>query len=306
MTNYLRYYVYGVSVRAMSTVLLIVGVVLLLIAVFAAVYGRRQHRRSALIKDTETSNVRDIKKEGTVELKGTVRGDNLFTSPIKGDESVLSAWEVEEWDETGDSGMWKTCATGIYSTPFELDDGTGRVYVDVGDYVNDASTGTGIDDIQVGPIDVDRFLSNGVTVDNVLAALKRFSVEISIPPDTEPPERIAEFVQGEAGVGAQTGSITNVLDFGNKHGERRYYEGTLSPGDDIYLLGQARAAENATHPLKPEDVVVTASDNNQFVISDKSEDELTESFSQYKYAYAGAIAAAAASIAALAIGAGVV
>ena len=288
----------------MSSFLLIVGVVLLLVAGFAAVHGRRQHRRSALVAGTETTAIRDIKEEGIVELKGTIRADDPFDSPIQGEQSTLSAWEVEEWDERGDSEMWETRAAGVYTTPFELDDGTGRVRVDIGDYVSDPSSGTGIDEIQVGAIDIDRFLSNGVTVDNVLAALESFSVETSVPPDAEPPERIEEFVQAEAGVATQTDSITNILDFGNKHGERRYYEGTLGPSDDIYLLGQVRAAQDATYPLKPEDVVVTVPDSGQLIISDKSEDELVDSFSQYKYAYGGAIAAAGAGLVAIAIGAG--
>ena len=289
----------------MSTFLLVAGIVLLIIAGFAAVYGRRQHRRSALVETTETTDVRDIKAEGVVELKGTIRADEPFDSPIKGKQSALSAWEVEEWDERGDSEMWETRATGVHTTPFELDDGTGRVRVNIGDYVSDPSSGTGIDEIQVGPIDVDRFLSNGVTVDNVLAAIEGFSVETSVPPDAEPPERIKEFIQAEAGVTTQTDSITNILDFGNKHGERRYYEGTLSPSDDIYLIGQVRAAEDATYPLKPEDVVVTVPDSNQLIISDKSEKELVDSFSQYKYAYIVAILTAVTGLAALVAGSGI-
>lgn len=287
----------------MSLVLLVAGVVLFIIAAFAAIYGRRQHRKRALVEDTETTDVRDIKDEGLVELKGTVRADDPTDSPIKGEKSTFSAWEVEEWDERGESEMWQTRATGIYAAPFELDDGTGRVRVDVGDHVSDASSGTGIDDIQVGAVDVDRLLSDGVAVDNIHAALDGFSVETSVSPDTDPPERIREFVQGEAAIGTQTDSITNVLDVGTQHGERRYYEGILGPSDDIYLLGQARATEDATHPLKPEDIVVRPPDNGQFIISDKSEAELTKSFGQYKYAYAGAVAAAVAGVVAIAVGA---
>jgi hypothetical protein len=290
----------------MTTILLVGSVVLLVTAVFAGVYGRRQHRRSAVVKDTETTAVRDIKSESLVELKGTIRTDDPFDSPIKGEKSTLSAWKVEEWDERGNSDMWETRAAGIYATPFELDDGTGRVCVDIGDHVTDPSSGTGVHEIQVGPVDVDRLISNGVTVDNVLAALNSFSVETSVPPDSEPPERIAEFVHGEAEVSPQTDSITNILDIGNKHGERRYYEGTLSPGDEIYLLGQPRTTEDATHPLKPEDVVITPPDDGQFIISDKSEAELVDSFDQYRYAYAVAVVAAIAGITALAVGAGIV
>jgi hypothetical protein len=287
----------------MTLVLFAAGAILFIIAVFAAIYGRRQHHKRALVEDTETTDVKDIKDEGLVELKGTVRADDTVDSPIKGEKSTLSAWEVEEWDERGESEMWQTRATGIYAAPFELDDGTGTVHVDVGDHVSDASSGTGIDDVQVGAIDVDRLLSDGVAVDNTHAALNGFSVETSVSPDADPPDRIREFVQGETAIGTQTDSITNVLDAGTQHGERRYYEGTLGPSDDIYLLGQARATEDATHPLKPEDIVISPSGDGQFIISDKSEAELMESFGEYKYAYAGAVAAAVAGVVAIAVGA---
>jgi hypothetical protein len=288
----------------MSLILLGGGGVLLLVAAFAAVYGRRQHRKHALVETTETTDVRDIRSEGLVELKGTVRADDPFDSPIAGEPCTVSAWEVEEWNEKGSSDMWETRASGVYATPFDLDDGTGRVRVDVGTHVDDTSTGTGIDEIQVGAVDVDRFLSNGVTVDDVLAPLDDFSVELSIPPDAEPPERIVSFVQGEGSVDTQTDSITNLVDMGNKHGERRYYEGTLGPGDDVYLLGTVRAAADATRPLKPEDVVVTPADD-QFIVSDRSEDELVDTFGQYTYAYAAAGVAAVAGVAAIVVGSGV-
>jgi hypothetical protein len=283
----------------------VVGIGLLLVGGFAAVYGRRQHRRRALVEATETTAIRDIKAEGTVELKGTIRASDPVESPITGEPSVMSAWEVEEWDETGDSEMWETLATGIHTRPFELDDGTGRVRVEIDEYLLDAPSGTGIDEIQLGPIDVDRLLSNGVTVDNVLAAIENFAVETTVPPGTEPPERIEEFVHTEPGLAPQTDPVSNVIDIGNEHGKRRYYEGTLGPGDDIYLLGEVRATESAPAPLQPDDVVVTVPEHGQMIVSDKSEEELADSLNQYKYAYVGAILAVAGGIAALALGTGI-
>ncbi|GGN12913.1 GIDE domain-containing protein [Halarchaeum nitratireducens] len=288
----------------MSALPIAVGVALLLVAAFAGVYGRRQHRRSALVRNTETTDVWDVREEGRVELKGTVRADEPFDSPIRGDPAVLSAWEVEEWDERGDSEMWETRAEGVYATPFALDDGTGRVTVDVGDHVDDVSSGTGVHEIQVGPIDVDRLAGVGVSADDVLAVLDDFAVGVSVPPDADPPERVADFVRGEAGLAEQRDSITNVLDFGTAHGERRYYEGVLAPDDDVYVLGHARATEGATHPLKPEDVVVTPRES--FIVSDMPESELADAFGTYRYAYVGAALAAVVGLGALAVGLGVV
>ncbi|GGM57467.1 hypothetical protein J2752_000998 [Halarchaeum rubridurum] len=290
----------------MSALPTVVGVALLLVAAFAGVYGRRQHRRHALVETTETTAVRDVREEGRVELKGTVRADEPFDSPIGGEPAVLSAWEVEEWDERGDSEMWETRAEGVYATPFALDDGTGTVTVDVGDHVEDVSSGTGIDEIQVGALDVDRLTDVGVSAGDVLAVLDDFAVGVSVPPDADPPARIADFVRNEAGLAEQTDSITNVVDLGTAHGERRYYEGTLSPGDDVYVLGHVRAAADATHPLKPEDVVVEPAAGESFIVSDKPEGELAADFATYRYAYAGAAVAALVGLGALAVGLGVV
>ncbi|QLC33192.1 hypothetical protein EFA46_002860 [Halarchaeum sp. CBA1220] len=290
----------------MSALPVSVGIALLAVAAFAGVYGRRQHRRSALVRTTETTDVRDVREEGRIELRGTVRAAEPFDSPIRGDPAALAAWEVEEWDERGNSEMWETRAEGVYAAPFALDDGTGRVTVDVGDHVSDVSSGTGIHEIQVGPIDVDRLTDVGVSADDVLAVLDDFAVGVSVPPDADPPERIADFVRGEAGLAEQSDSITNVLDFGTAHGERRYCEGVLAPGDDVYVLGHARTTEGATHPLKPEDVVVTPAEGESFIVSDKPASELVEAFGTYRYAYAGAALAAVAGVGALAVGLGVV
>lgn len=283
-----------------------IGAVLVIIAVGVAFIGRRHHRQHRAVTGTDTTDVRAIDSEGRVELKGTVRADDAFESPVTGAESVLAAWEVEEWDESRGSEMWETRASGVYATPFSLDDDTGSVRVDVGEHVEETGGGTGIHEIQLGALDVDRFLANGVAVDGVRCLFDRFAAQTTIPPDADPPERIAEFVADEDAVAEQSDAVTNVVDVGNAHGERRYYEGTLQPGDDVYLLGRARATENATHPLKPEDVVVEPPADGELLVSDESEAELVDELGQYKLVYAGAAALGVVGLAVGAFGAGVV
>lgn len=270
-----------------STFALFAGVVLLGIGGVVAWYGRGQHQRYRLVTETPTTEILNLREEGPVELEGEVTAEETFRSPIGDEEAVLSAWEIEEWDERGESGMWETRASGVYSRPFAVDDGTGEVRVEVEDHVKGEDDGHF--DVQAPGVDVDRKLSSGVSVDGVYCAFEDFPVEVTVPPDRDPPERIAEFVQGEAGVSEQTGSITNFLDAGNKHGERRYYEQTIQPGQEVYLLGEARAAPDATRPLKPEDVVVTQSeDDGHLIVSDQSEASLVEDLGRYRWAYAGA------------------
>ena len=142
-----------------------------------------------------------------------------------------------------------------------------------------------------------------MSVDDVLAALDDVSVETSVPPDGDPPERIAAFVQGESAVDPQTDSITNVVDLGTKHGERRHYEQTITPGQEVYLLGEASAVADATHPLGPDDVVVEPpSGDDPMILSDQSEEELASKLGRYRWAYAAAGVLGLAGIALLAHG----
>lgn len=287
-----------------STFALIAGLFSLLVAGVVGRYGWRQRRHRALVTETPTTAVRDLDEEGLVELEGEVAAAETFESPIGGDEAVLSAWEVEEWDERGESEMWETRATGVYATPFALDDGTGEVRVEVGDHVEGEDDG-GFD-VQVGALDVDRLLSTGVSVDDVFCSFERFPVATSVPPDAEPPERVAEFVRGEAGVSTQTDSITNVLDLGNAHGERRYYEATVEPGQEIYLLGEAQAVPDATYPLGPDDVVVRPpAGDGSLIVSDRSEEALVSELGQYRWAVGAAAVLGAVGVGLLLVGGGV-
>lgn len=267
---------------------LVVGVVVLGFASVVGRMGRRQHARQSLVAETETTEIRALDGEGLVEITGTVDAPAPFRSPIGGEEGVLAAWEIEEWDESGQTEMWETRATGVYAAPFAVTDGTDRVTVDVGDHVTGEDGGH--TEIELGPVDLDRWLSSGVSVDNVLCSLESFAVALTVPPDADPPERIAAFVRGESGVSTQTDSITNVVDIGTKHGERRYYEGVVEPGEEVYVLGEATAASDATYPLGPDDLVITppADDDGSLIVSDRSEADLVSELGNYEFAYAGA------------------
>lgn len=284
------------------------GLISLAIAAVVGGYGRRQQRRRALVAGTPTTEVRTLDGEGLVELKGEANAGETFRSPIRGDESVLSAWEIEEWDEGGETEMWETRATGVYAEPFTLDDGTGEVRVEVGDHVVGDPSGFQISDVQLGPIDLDQRFSSGVSVANVLCSFERFPVEMSVPPDADPPERIAEFIQGESGVSPQTDSVTNLVDAGTKHDERRYYEGTIEPGQEIYLLGKAETTADATHPLGPDDVVITPPENedDSLIVSDRTEEALVSELGRYRLAYAATAVLGIIGVGLLLVGGGVV
>lgn len=283
-----------------------VGLVTLGIAGLVGRLGWRQQRRHSLVAKTPTTDIRSIDDEGLVEIKGRVKCQEPLQSPISDQESVLAAWEIEEWDERGNTEMWETRASGVSANPFVIDDGTGEVQVEIDDRV--AGEDAGGTELSLGPIDFNRLVASGVTVDNVYCSFDRFPVETTVPPDAEPPERIAEFVEGESGVSEQTGSITNVVDIGTEHGERRYYEETIEPGQEIYLLGNAEATADATYPLGNDDVVITppADGDGSMIVSDQSEDALVSDLGSYKLAFGVAAAIGLVGLGFLVVGAGVV
>ena len=235
--------------------LVVVGVGLFasVVGLGACLTGWRKRKHHRLITETPTTDVRHIDSEGQVELAGEIDGTadgDGFVSPIgRADDTVLAAWEVEEWNESGDHSNWQTVGSGIDSTPFRLSDGTDQVRVAIED-----------------------------RDDDVIREWEEFPVVENVGVDDEPPEHIETF-EREHDLPEQSGSITNVVDVGKAHGDRRYSEQALGPGDGIYLLGYARAAEGATTPLHPDEAVVTPVDDGAFIVSDLTEDALTDRLS---------------------------
>lgn len=246
-----------------SNWLVVSGPVIIIFGLVAAGIGWHQRKQYQLIAGTPTTDIRNIDSEGLVELKGTISGSadgSGFVSPIgQTDETVFAAWLVQEWNEhTPNSGSnWKLLASGTDSETFHLDDGTDQVRVVVEDHPTVTQK---IEDPVIEEVDV----------------------------ESETPAHIEEFVQETPDLSEQSGSITNRVDVGNAHGDRKYTEWTLGLGDEIYILGHVHAAEGATTPLHPEDAIVRLTDGEKSILSDMSEEELTlRGGTSYRLAFAG-------------------
>lgn len=256
----------------------IFGAVFVAFGAGLSTYGRRRRTYYRLLADTPRTDVRQIDEPGLVELSGEVvpaddvaDGSVPFDAPLSGTaETVVAGWRVEEWSETGDRSRWKTLASGVDTVPFVLDDGTGRVLVDPGSRAERGGLlgrirdlGELQDSVEVGDTTVDF---------RTLPTVREIGAQEDTPPD------IRAFVDEKPSLSQQTGSFTNVVDIGNAHGDRRYREATITVGDEVYLLGPARAREGArsTARLHPEDAVVAPApdDEDPFVLSERSEAEI--------------------------------
>lgn len=240
------------------------GIVLCVISLMTTKKGWEHRTMYNLVADEPVIAVRDIKREGSVELEGTISssdGDG-FVSPIgQREETVLAAWKVERWDEIGENSpsQWRTVATGIDAEPFYLTDDTDRVRVE---------------------IDADDDVNWQFDVEPVV-------VDIGVK--EELPANIESFVD-DHGLTERSNlgsDIANIANIGRSHGDRRYTEWTFGADNDIYLNGQIHATERATEPLHPEDAIVSPVDREEFFISDRSAAEMADqSGSKYRLWFA--------------------
>ncbi len=228
--------------------------------------GWKRRRVYAAMADLDPTPVREVASPGTVEIEGTARpGDGLVEAPMTGREAVAVAWTVEEWDERGDTSHWREVARGVEVAPFAVDDGTGAIDVDPVSRSDAAGKWTQTTGVTA---------SDGVRMDDVLLEFEAFDVQAELAPDEEVPDRLAD-LHAEHGLYEDTGSITNAVDVGRKHGRRRYKEAIVAPGDDAYVLGRAEdASDPSRERLRPEDAHVTVPDDGLMIVSDQGEDSI--------------------------------
>jgi hypothetical protein len=247
-----------------------IGILLVLVGLVVTVWGVGRASLYRTITGTPTSSVLDVDGPGRVELEGTARPTDGRTTegPLTGREALATGWRVEEWDERGDNAHWNEVAEGYDSVPFELDDGSASIRVDPG---SDASASGFVDALDMGD------LSHSVGVGETTVDFRTLETVDQIPPDGAKPGRIARFEQTEPTVDEHTGSITNVVDVGKKHGERRYHEGRIEPGEEVYLLGTVRAQDDgvgAGGHFRRSNAEAAAAADEPFLLSERDQSAL--------------------------------
>jgi hypothetical protein len=137
----------------------------------------------------------------------------------------------------------------------------------------------------------------------VVAEFEDFPVKAEAGAESDSPAHIEAFVRSEGTLSTQSGSITNLIDIGNAHGDRRYSEQSLGLGEEVYLIGNAQAADGTTMPLHPEDVVVTPTNDGTFILSNHTEDALADRLStSYRRVLAISVVAIVIAVGALVVG----
>ncbi|PSQ39198.1 hypothetical protein BRD13_04015 [Halobacteriales archaeon SW_5_70_135] len=267
---------------------LFVAVVLLFGGGYGLHFGLQRRGPYGLVTETPTTEIRQLREPGLVELKGTARETDdhgTFESPIGRRSCVFAAWSVEEYQSSGKHSSWNTVASGVRSVPFAVDDDTGRVTVAPGDHVDAAGllTGTG-----------DAAASDGVTAGPVLAEFDSFPRVVETEAGEAPPPEVRRFVAGEGVVDEEPDAP--LLDIGRSHGDRRYYERTIGPDDRVYVLGEATARNpDAVGSFRTEDLVVRPPESTM-VVSNQREQALVRQLRLYKLGVVGGTVAVAAGL----------
>ena len=214
------------------------GLIFVVIGLVLLNAGRKARAKSSRIESTETTQIRDI-QPGTVELKGTARppdDEALLESPIQRADALAHHVEVEEWDSSGEgSGNWKTRHESQASVPIVVDDGTGEVRVELP---------------EDGELNVEQ-------------------MRTKVRSGDEPPEPIRRYIERAEGIDEAGRHDIGPLTVGDR---RRYSEGLVEPGEDVYVLGQAREEQAGWGDRAF--VVDEPTAAGDFILSDKSEDAL--------------------------------
>lgn len=230
----------------MSTVTIAIAIAGLLFGPYIGLLTYRNYTLQRKIEGTETTPTRNVRPETTVEVEGTITtaaADTIDPLLPTENDAVCCVWRVDTWDETGDTSTWNPSAIGAIAVPFTIADDYGEQEIIVGEHHHDlGSTGASLQALRGFAKTVSTaqdMVQTGFVSDEVVVDMREWDEVLEVGPDEEPPETVAAFIEQTEAVGEASGSITNVVDIGRKHGRRRYRQATLAAGDEVYALGSA-------------------------------------------------------------------
>lgn len=245
-----------------STIHVIGGLITGIIGVVLAVAGWKKRKLYHVLTGTPTTDIQNVNNEGIVKFTETIGGPvdgKGFVSPINNkDKSVFAMWYIYEWKRqssgsTGKYYTWLPVDSGMYSVPFHLDDGTHQIQVAIGNNPGDV---------------VWRF--GDAHVLEIVGVESDSAVDMT----TFVHDHDLEEQSGLSNTMGDVGKAAPYSD-GTDPGDRCYAEWAFGPGDEIFLLGHAHAAEGATPPLHSGNLIVEPT-NEPFILTETSGDELTD------------------------------
>lgn len=245
----------------MGALTIAIAIAGLLFGPYIGLLTYRNYKLRREIETTETTPTRDVRPGTTAEVQGAVATatDTVDTLLPTADDAVCCVWRVDTWDETGDTSTWNPSGIGVVAVPFTIRDEYGEQEIAIGEHRHDlGSTGVSLQALRGFAKTVSTaqdMVQTGFVGDEAVVDLREWDEVIEVGPDEAPPETVAAFIEQTEAVGEASGSITNVVDIGRKHGRRRYRQAVLAAGDEVYALG-ATDSDGVLRPGAGERLIV--------------------------------------------------
>lgn len=245
----------------MHPLLPLVGVGLLVLSWRLARRGSDRLDRYRRLVGTPDVESADLYPGRPVTLSGTARGERTFWSPIERRECLLAAWRVERYSGGGGHGNnWTTVEAGAHAVPFDVDDGTDRVSVDLRERSADGELASCYDDWLDGA---------GRADDGILQRFEGQEQVLRHPPD-EMPEYLSPLYDNE-GLARPRSRAMNAVELVAETDERRYFETLVAPGDEVFVQGPAYPNPGAAGSLGSHNTVLRPPADGEFVASNRPE-----------------------------------
>ena len=214
------------------------GLFWLFVGLFTFYKSLKNFKKKRLFEDIPTSKMRSIAM-GLVELKGKIKiAKEKLTDPFDEKDCVYWSVKIEEYVKKGKRGSWVTRHQLTKRVEFLLSDGTGNVLI------------------------------NSQKAD--MTNIKRDSeIQTATPFSEELPDHIKKYCDKY--------KVKYKGWFGLKK-KLRCRATYLEPGDQLYVLGSARPLNDDSAFTEPITAAVDHSGSEYFLISDKSEKNLTDSY----------------------------
>lgn len=218
----------------------VVGLALVVGGIAIAYYGRRFQGEASRMEETETTPAGNV-EPGEVEVKGTARpieGAGTVEGHLSETEALVSTVYIEE---RGNKPV----------QDWEQTEGRSKLYRTV--YKDTAAVPFLVDD-GTGEVLVDPATEGNIALEEDQQVVGR---------NEEAPTSVRRFVERTEAIDPD-----QVLDGGRR---RRFSEGLLEPGEEVYVLGEA-----VDPPDRWGEYEVSGGSNpDEFILSDRSEEELT-------------------------------
>ena len=226
------------------------GVVLLLGGLFTFYKSLKNLKKKRLFENIPTSKMRSIAM-GLVEIKGKIKvADKTLEDPFDEKECVYWNVTIEEYVKRGKRRTWVTRHRLKKSVTFFLSDDTGSVL-----------------------INSNKAYMNNIKRDSEIETATLFSEEL--------PSHIIEYCD------KYNVKYEGWFGFKKKLRCRTTY---IEPGDQLYIIGSARPLnEEEINFSKDATAAIDHSNGEYFLISDKSEKELTDAHGGQSWLVPGSI-----------------